>query len=175
MAPADLITIRQAAAALHLSEARVHQLLATGDLEGIALLAGRKRHAPGGPRVTADSVERLRSERVAVEHKHEEARAAARARREGGPQQRTAGYIAGGRLDVEAARAAALELKARLDDTRDLVRKERERADRLLEVSAQLLELLRDSSTSADGLDDIAEGYSEALTQLLTPGIPPAK
>jgi len=68
---------------------------------------------------------------------------------------------------------AALELKVRLDSSREQVRNERERADRLLDVAAQLVELLRDSSRSADGLDEVAEAYSSALTQLLAPGTAP--
>ncbi|MFT4085168.1 MAG: hypothetical protein QM638_21515 [Nocardioides sp.] len=76
-------------------------------------------------------------------------------------------------LDVAAARAAALELKVRLDAAREQVRKERDRADKVLDVAAQLVELLRDASRSANDLDDVAEGFSSALTQLLAPDTAP--
>jgi hypothetical protein len=166
----ELLTIRQVAAALNLSDARVHQLVAEGLLDCVSLPSGRKRHAPGSRRVTSASVERLRLEREAA------ARVAVepRARRRGAPDAPTAVLPAGGgELEVAAARAAALELKVRLDSAREQVRNERERADRLLDVAAQLVELLRHSSRSANGLDELAEAYSSALTQLLAPGTAP--
>jgi hypothetical protein len=165
-----MLTIRQVAAALNLSGARVHQLVAEGLLDCAPLPSGRMRHAPGSPRVTSASVERLRLERGTAAR----VAAEARARRRGGQAAPTADLPAGaGELDVAAARAAALELKIRLDSAREQVRNERERADRLLDVAAQLVELLRDSTRSADGLDQVAEGYSSALTQLLAPGTAP--
>jgi hypothetical protein len=167
---ADLLTIKQVAAVLNLSDARVHQLVAEGLLDCVPLPSGRRRHTPGSPRITPASVERLRLERETVAQVAVEARA----RRRAAPDAPTADLLAGvGELDVAAARAAALELKVRLDSAREQVRNERERADRLLDVAAQLVELLRDSSRSADGLDEVAEGYSSALTQLLAPGTAP--
>lgn len=173
MAAEDLLTIRQVAAALNLSEARVHQLIAEGQLECGPLPDGRKRHVPRSARVSARSVERLRLER------HESALAAARAREQARAQRRSGDRTGAANaadstdLDVAAARSAALELKVRLDAARELARKERERADKVLDVAAQLVELLRDSSRSADDLDDVAEGLSSALTQLLAPGTGP--
>lgn len=119
-------------------------------------------------------MEQLRAEREELEREHEAARAKARAQwtrhaRSDKPDA-VAHPAAGGQLEVEASRAAALELKVRLDAAREHARRERERADRLLEVAANLLDLLRESSVSTDGLDEVAEGYSAALTQLLAPG-----
>lgn len=176
MGTADLLTIALAAAALNLSSPRVHQLLAEGLLDGVALPSGRNRHVPGAPRVTVASVERLRRERDEAAKVHGAARAAARGGRGHAPAAETAPSTAGGSdLDVEAARSAALELKVRLDTAREQIRRERDRADRLLEVASTLIDLLREASTSADGFDEVAEGYSQALTQLLAPGKPPAE
>lgn len=172
MAADNLLTIRQVAAALNLSEARVHQLIAEGQLDCVPLPDGRERHAPGSARVTAWSVERLRIERQETALTAAIAREQARAR---GGQDRSAAVqpAAVADLEVAAARAAALELKVRLDVVRVQVRKERERADKVLDVAAQLVELLRDASRSADDLDDVAEGFSSALTQMLAPGTAP--
>lgn len=169
MAADDLLTIRQVAAALNLSDARIHQLIAEGQLDCAPLPDGRKRHAPGSARVSALSVDRLRLER----RKSALAAATARERRGSGDRTGAANAVDAGALDAAAARSAALELKVRLDAARELARKERERADKVLDVAAQLLELLRDSSRSADDLDDVAEGFSSALTQLLAPGTAP--
>lgn len=173
MAAADLLTIRQVAAALNLSEARVHQLIAEGQLDCAPLPDGRKRHAPGSARVSAGSVERLRLERRESAFAAATACEQTRARRGSGDRTGDADAVDPGDLDVAAALSAALELKVRLDAARELARKERERADKVLDVAAQLVELLRDSSRLADDLDDVAEGLSSALTQLLAPGTAP--
>lgn len=173
MAAEDLLTIRHVAAALNLSEARVHQLIAEGQLDCAPLPDGRKRHAPGSARVAAASVERLRLERQESALAAATAREQARTRRRSGDRTATVHPAAAADLDVAAARAAALELKVRLDAVREQVRKERDRADKVLAVAAQLVDLLRDASSSADDLDDVAEGFSSALTQLLAPGTAP--
>ena len=47
-----------------------------------------------------------------------------------------------------------------------------DRTDQALGVAGALLDMLRDRSAATDKLDDVASGYSDALTQLLTPHKP---
>ena len=170
----EVVTIAEAAAALNLSKPRVHQLMSDGILDGPGLPAGRKRHSPGAPRVTSESIERYLAVRVGEEQE----KAAAKPRRHrpvllGEPVAAgvTAHQAPGA---TAAARAAAQELKVRMDTLRDELRRERARNQQLLEVTAKLLELLRDTNDSGNRLDDVAEGYSLALTQLLSPDVVPS-
>ena len=159
----SILTIREAEAALNLSGPRIHQLLASGDLEGPPLKAGRKRHSPGAPRVTATSIARyLDARRV------EDGGEPARPRTVAGSSARESA-IAKGSSD---ARAAAQELKVRFDAMRDALRAERARNKDLLDVVEKLVGMLRSGEITADHMDDVTEGYSRALTQLLAPDIP---
>lgn len=56
---------------------------------------------------------------------------------------------------------------------REALREERARSKELLDIIERLVGMLRSSQTSADQLDDVTEGYSQALTQLLVPDGPP--
>lgn len=180
MAGSDLLTIAEAAAKLNLSEQRVHQLLSAGQLEGVDLPPGRLRHVPSAPRVTTASVEDLRGVRDAERSGKAAVQEAARAPRHG---QRGSGTTAPAAAapdvgasrgtDVASARAAAQELKVGLDTLREEVRKERARTEQAVEVAAGLIEMLRDSFRSGDRLDEVVDGYSDALTQLLSPNVPP--
>jgi phosphoenolpyruvate-protein kinase (PTS system EI component) len=71
-----------------------------------------------------------------------------------------------------SAKAAAQEMKVKLDAMRDELAAERSRNQDLLDVVEKLVKLLRGTQASADQLDDVADGYSNALTQLLTPDTP---
>lgn len=156
-APDRLATVAQAAERLGLSEARIHQLLRAGELNGPALPPGRLRHIPGTGRITDTSIEELIVQRAAPQHP---------------PRSRATQHPATPPALVpsdSALRAAAQELKVQLDSARDALRDERERSCRLLRVTSELVDLLRDSSDSADGVDRLADGYSAALTQLLAP------
>jgi hypothetical protein len=75
---------------------------------------------------------------------------------------------------LDAALAAALELKVRLDAARQQARLERARTRQAMDIAAALVELVRDATNDADELDDLASGYSDALTQLLVPPNPAA-
>lgn len=167
-----LLTIAEAAAGLHLSGSRVHQLLADGLLDGVELLPGRTRHVPNAPRVTAESVERLARHR-ADDHARRHPRR---------PDPTRAGTACGhdrsGIADVSAtepvdetaaARAAAQELKVELDVLRDQLRAERAHKQQLLDVVGTLAQMMKETSASTDRLDDVAAAYSGALTQLLSP------
>lgn len=161
MAQPKIFTISEAVVALNLSGPRVHQLLSDGELDGPGLPPGRRRHSPGAPRVYATSV---RSYLEARESERPPPRQAPKR----SPQAVTATEPGSG-SDGAAARAAAQEMKVKLDTARDELAAERKRNKELLEVIDKLVSILRDSQKSADQLDDVADGYSRALTQLLTP------
>lgn len=143
------MTIAEAAESLHVSEQRVHQLLRESALESVALPAGRLRYRAGSARVTAESVNRLISSRSSDNRPPSLPHAAQ------GP--------------VAGSTRLSREEKVELDLLRAEVRAERSRNRRLLDVAAELVELLRESSAAADRLDDVAGKYSDALTQLLGP------
>lgn len=151
-----LVSVAQAASRLGLSEARVHQLLKTRELDGPELPTGRLRHVAGTGRVTEASIETLLTKRT-TQRPSQHPKSV--------PLPMTA---APGSSDT-ALRAAAQELKVQLDSARDALRAERDRSRRVLQVTAELVELLRESTDAADGVDRLADGYSAALTQLLSP------
>lgn len=163
MAQPEILTIQGAAAALNVSEPRIHQLLAAGKLDGPELPAGRQRYPRGAGRVTRASIDTYR-EAVAT---------SVRGKREGRSRQRDAAEVAAPEImrppagDAAAAQAAAQELKVQMDTLRDEIRRERARSRTLLTITNTLASLLGDALGSADRLDDVAEGYSQALTQLL--------
>ena len=66
------------------------------------------------------------------------------------------------------------ELKVKLDVLRDQIRAERARNRKLIVVASDLLAMLKTASDDADTLDDVTDGYSHALTQLLSPDAPTA-
>jgi hypothetical protein len=63
-------------------------------------------------------------------------------------------------------------MKVRLDAARDNLRAERQRSQRLLVITEELVSLLRSAGDAADDIDNLADGYSAALTQLLSPADP---
>lgn len=160
----------EARAALNLSSPRIHQLLAAGELDGTPLAPGRKRHSPGAPRVTVASVDRyLRKSEGERARMPERARTSHTAGNAASSGETPSGVASS---EAVAARAAAQELKVRLDAMRDELAAERERNRGLLDVVDRLVSLLRGSQLSADRLDGVTDGYSQALTQLLTPDPP---
>ena len=159
MAQRKILTISEAEAALNLSGPRIHQLLTSGELDGPGLPPGRKRHSPGAPRVSAESVAAY----LRALHRDQPIRN--RGKRGTAPVDATGGP--GGR-DTTAL-AAAQELKVKLDTAREELSRERQRSADLIEVIDKLVGLLWSSQTSADNLDSLADGYSEALTQFLSP------
>lgn len=167
MAQPKILTIRETEAELHLSGPRVHQLLKNGDLDGPDLPAGRKRHLPGAPRVYAVSV------RAYLAAREGERPAPRRSTSRSGEVRPTAELGSG--PAAAASRTAVQEMKVKLDTAREEVAAERKRNEELLEVIDKLVGILRSSQKSADKLDDVADGYSQALTQLLTPDTPVAE
>lgn len=158
----EILTIREAEAVLHVSGPRIHQLLATGELDGPGLPPGRKRHSPGAPRVTRTSVYQYLRDRA--DERDTRSPHPTRTRTTTSASRET-----GGSAGESSAKAAVQEIKVRLDAMRDELAAERARTKDLLEVVDRLVGLLRSSQISADRLNDVTDGYSEALTQLLTP------
>jgi hypothetical protein len=165
MARPRLLTLAEAADALNVSTQRIHQLLLADELEGPERPPGHLRFPPNSGRVTRDSVDRLLRSRAAAAHAHTETSRGGLA----GPSA-TAGSANPAADDQ--VRAAAQELKVKLDVLRDQIRAERARNRNLIDVASDLLAMLKTASTDADTLDDVTDGYSHALTQLLSPDGP---
>lgn len=156
----------EAADILRVSPQRVHQLMVSGDLDGPVLPTGRMRFPAHAARVTRASLDQLllaRAEQAAARREQRRARELPRV----GPAVSAAS--APEDQQVLTARAAAQELKVKMDALRDQVRAERGRNRQLIEIAAQLLDLLKTTVDDADELDAVTDGYSSALTQLLSP------
>lgn len=164
MAEPRLLTLAEAADALNVSTQRIHQLLRADTLEGPERPAGRLRFPPNAGRVTRDSVNRLLHARAAANARPKTGRGTV-----AGPSS-TAGSTNPAADDQ--VRAAAQELKVKLDVLRDQIRAERARNRQLIDVASDLLAMLKTASADADTLDDVTDGYSHALTQLLSPDGP---
>lgn len=162
------VTITEAARLLEVTPQRVSQMLRLGDLTGPDVGPGRARkHAP---RVWESSLRqettkrqtgrRRRSERIPADLSGDVSKAAASDQR-ADPSAREA-----------AASEAALQMKLRLDAAREALRLERQANKRLAGMIAAAAAELQVAQAQADRLDDIAAGYSEALTQFLIPDSP---
>ena len=162
------VTLSEAASVLGVSPQRVNQLLNLGDLTGPDVGPGRARkHAP---RVWESS---LRQELTK--------RQAGRRRRAGRALADPSGEVSKpSGSDKEArppareggALEAALRMKLRLDAAREALRVERQANKRLVGIIAATAAELQVAQAQADRLDDVAAGYSEALTQFLIPDSP---
>jgi hypothetical protein len=167
MAEPRLLTLAEAADTLNLSTQRIHQLLLTGGLDGPDRPVGRLRFPPNAGRVTRDSIDRLLHARAAAADVHPKTTRGAVAL--ASPTAGSANSAAD-----DQVRAAAQELKVKLDVLRDQIRAERARNRKLIDVASDLLAMLKTASDDADTLDDVTDGYSHALTQLLSPDAPTA-
>jgi hypothetical protein len=67
---------------------------------------------------------------------------------------------------------AALQMKLRLDEAREALRRERQANQKLVSVLVAVTAELQVAQSQADRLDNIAAGYSDALTQLMIPDGP---
>ena len=79
---------------------------------------------------------------------------------------------AGSSAREAAALEAVLQMKVRLDDAREALRDERQANKRLTNMLAAVVAELKAAHARSDRLDNIAEGYSEALAQLIIPDGP---
>jgi hypothetical protein len=159
-----VLTLAEAADVLNLSTQRIHQLLLADELDGPDRPPGRLRFPPNTGRVTRDSVDRLLTSRAAAAASPKRGRGAV-----AGPSPTTGSATPPADDQV---RAAAQELKVKLDVLRDQIRAERARNRQLIDVASDLLAILKTASADADTLDDVTDGYSHALTQLLSPDSP---
>jgi len=71
-----------------------------------------------------------------------------------------------------AALEAVLQMKVKLDHAREALRDERRTNKRLTNMLATAVAEIEAARAQSDRLDDIAEGYSEALAQLIIPDGP---
>jgi hypothetical protein len=150
------VTLAEAARRLGVTAQRVSQLLNLGQLSGPSVGPGRARK--NAQRVWESS---LRGE------------IARRSRNKGSkPRATTSAAQARASAREAAAMEAALHMKVRLDDARDELRRERQANQRLTRVLAAVTAELQAAQSQADRLDDIAAGYSAALTELLIPDGP---
>lgn len=145
---AEALTIAEAAALLGVTRARIHQLLAAGDLTGPDFAGSR---APkGAGRVWPDSAEAR--QRVG---RHRSSRSPEREARETG------------------LRDDVYRLKIALDVARDSLRAERTQTARVTDLLARTVAALSEQQQLAIRADELAEGYSTILTDLLGPtGLP---
>jgi hypothetical protein len=156
MAAEPAVTLAEAASRLGVTAQRVNQLLNLGQLSGPDVGSGRARK--NAQRVWESS---LRDEiaRRSRDHVSKPSAQASAARSRASARE-------------AAAIDATLQLKLRLDDAREALRRERQSNERLTNVLAAVTAELQAAQSQADRLDDIAAGYSEALTQLLIPDRP---
>jgi hypothetical protein len=152
------LTLAEAADRLKVTPQRISQMLRRGDLDGPILGPGR---APkGAGRVWEGSVQgeinkRLRGQR---------------------PATRRISASDGGQAAQSAREAAALEamlrMKISLDGAREALREERLANIRLARLLAAVITELQRAQAQTDRVDNIANGYSDAFTQLLIPDDP---
>jgi phage-related tail fiber protein len=152
------LTLAEAAQQLGVKPQRISQMLRSGDLSGPSVGSGR---APkGAGRVWESSIQQEISRRLTG----------------GEHTQRLSASVdniqAGSTAREAAALEAVLRMKVRLDDARDALREERRANRRLVSMLATVVAELEAAQAGSDRLDSIADGYSEALTQLLVPGGP---
>jgi hypothetical protein len=74
--------------------------------------------------------------------------------------------------EVDAARAAAQQMKVSLDLSREALRAERTQTRKITRALADTVALLEEQQRLADQADAVADGYANALTQLLSPSDP---
>lgn len=154
--PEPALTLAEAAAALGVSPQRISQMLRKGDLRGPVTGPGRAPKGVG--RVWRDEIEREVRERESSR----------RPRRAPGSRDLHAGPSAREAAAVEAA----LRMKIGLDEARRMLKEERQKRKRLVNMLADALAEIGRAQGEADSFDVMAEAYSEALTQLLTPDQP---
>ncbi len=154
----DLVTVADAAVALQVSEAQVHNLCGPDGLTKIPPEAGRQNHRAFAACITRSSLDELLLRR-------QSARQAPRKR---------SGADRLPRVDEQAstqgrsALASLQAMKVSLDLAREALRAERQRSRGLAKKLEAMAKEVGDALDAAEKVDGIADGYSAALTQLLT-------
>lgn len=159
------LTLAEAAERLRVTPQRVSQLLRSQIVTGPDVGPGRA--AKNAPRVWESSLAREEARRRAASEQR-----ASQRRSPGNVSKRGGG--ARSRSQGQSARAAVLAMKVGLDSAREALRDERRANQRLTRQLADAVAEIEAARTQADRLDEIADGYSEALTQLGIPDDPRA-
>jgi hypothetical protein len=165
MAPQRALTLAEAAERLRVTPQRISQMLRCGVLDGPEVAPGRAQKY--APRVWERSLQQEITRREETEQYaspsrltrgHGQVSKRPEPNDEAGPSAREA-----------AALEAALLMKLRLDEARKALREERQANKRLASMLAAVTAELQAAQEQTERLDDIAAGYSDALTQLLIP------
>ncbi len=152
------LTLAEAAERLGVEPQRISQMLRSGDLSGPAVGPGRAPKGVG--RVWESSLQQEIDKRQAGIRRIRR-RTTSDDRVQAGPSTRES-----------AALEAVLQMKIRLDEAREALREERRANTRLTSMLAAVLAEMEVARAQSDRLDNIAEGYSEALAQLIIPDGP---
>jgi hypothetical protein len=152
------LTLAEAASRLGVTPQRISQMLRSGDLSGPTMGPGRAPKGVG--RVWESSLQ------------HEIDKRLVNIRRRRRPGTSNGDVQTGSSAREAAALEAVLQMKVRLDDAREALRHERRASKRLTNLLAAAVAELEAARTQSDRLDNIAEGYSEALAQLIIPDDP---
>lgn len=156
--PSNALTITEAAAALGVCRQRVSQMLRDGLLEGPRIGPGR---APkNAPRVWPDTLQ------AEIDRRRQQA--------ESGRMLDGDARDSRDRRPASSASTAVLAMKVQLDTARDALRIERRTNQHLTRLLADAVAELQTAQEQSDRLDDIASGYSDALTQVGIPDRPPS-
>lgn len=147
------LTLAEAAAWLGVKPQRISQMLRSGDLSGPAV--GQERAPKGAGRVWESSL------------KQEIDRRKANGRRKQRSDTSENGVHAKSSTREASMLEATLRMKIRLDDAREALREERRVNRMLTSMLTAVVAELEAMQTQNDRLDNIAEGYSEALRHFL--------
>lgn len=152
------LTLAEAAGRLGVKPQRISQMLRSGELSGPTIGPGRAPKGVG--RVWEDSLE------------HEIHRRLTGIRRSPPPRALDGQVQIRSSTREAAALEAVLQMKVKLDDAREALRHERRASKRLTNMLAAVVAELEAARAQSDRIDNIAEGYSEALAQLIIPDEP---
>lgn len=152
------LTLAEAASRLGVKPQRISQMLRSGDLSGPTIRPGRAPKGVG--RVWESSLQ------------HEIGKRQGGIRRIGRLSTSDSHVQTDSSTREAAALEAVLQMKVRLDQAREALRDERRANKRLTNMLAAAVAEIEAARAQSDRIDDIAEGYSEALAQLIIPDAP---
>ena len=153
------LTLAEAASRLGVKPQRISQMLRSGDLSGPTIRPGRR--APKGVGRVWES---------SLQHEIDKRQAGIRQIRRTSTSD--SNVQTGSSTREAAALEAVLQMKVKLDHAREALRDERRTNKRLTNMLAAAVAEIEAARAQSDRLDDIAEGYSEALAQLIIPDGP---
>jgi excisionase family DNA binding protein len=167
----ELLTIQEAADALGVSRAAIHQMLGDGRLSGPSFPG---RAAAGIGRVTADSLQLALGSRASdrSRRRRKEAKVTVlqqQVRALKADVARLTGEVAAISARSSAQTDRLLRMKIAADEARAAARQARGSNRELLRQLAVALKSADAAYVQADTTDDVAQGYSDALTSFLVP------